>query len=106
MQKSRLYQTLNALRNIPFNSAIMKGKLVQLKNGRVVILHKKIERPFTYDMSYENKMWGYKMYQYSELKNDKFITTTGLFNPSDFVLQEEPTTMLLIDNLRKSVGNK
>lgn len=57
-------------------------------------------------MSYENKMWGYKMYQYSELKNDKFITTTGLFNPSDFVLQEEPTTMLLIDNLRKSVGNK
>lgn len=43
MKKNYLQETLNALRKIPFDSPIMKGKLVQLKDGRVVILHRELK---------------------------------------------------------------
>lgn len=74
----------------------MKGKLVQLKSGQVVILHQEVERKYAYDS-------GYKAYKYSEFRHCKFVTKIGVFNPNDFVLIENPTTVLLIDNLKRSV---
>ena len=105
MKKKYLQETLNALRKIPFDSPIMKGKLVQLKDGRVVILHRELKRLFTNNLTYENKLWGCKTYRYSELKNGKFETKNGLLNSQDFTLIENLTDMLLIDNLQRSVRN-